>query len=226
MATNISEKALNITQYALRDLPTSRTGLRLITGLKETAELYGIYDIKGFDLQLLGKTAKALDSIFYIPKFVGSVESFVLSISKFETANKTESVVKIIFASIKVIGNGAASMKFFVGLGLSFYVSKTSLGYIKNTCSVVSAVHYLYDGFVKTHSNPKGRAEQQEFKDQAVWEVLTIISSIGSNGLGGLTHWIGKEGFEQAGRARMPDWTWPALCLMGSVGAAVKEYKD
>lgn len=225
MAMISSEQAVNVTKYMLCQLPTSPAGLRLTDGLVKSAALYNIHDIKGFDLKLIGSTVKDWDSILYIPKFVRSVENFVLSIRKYDSARRTNSIVKIIFSAVRVAGDGSASMKFLVGLGLSFYMSKRSLGYLKNTCSILSAGYHLYNGVVKSPNGQSEIEQQAEFRSQHVWELLAICSSTLLNGLGGLTTWVGPERFNSAGKKPMPDWTWPALIITGSVASVVKDYK-
>lgn len=219
------QSASNITNFILRDLPSSRSGIRLTDASVKLAGLYGMTQVLGLDILKLGKAAKTYDTIFYIPKCIGSVETLINACQKYDAAKKTDSAVRIFFATIKVLGDGAASMKFFVGMGMSFYVGKTQLMYIKNVCSVVSAGKLIYDGFIKTPADDKEKGKQEDFKKEAIWEVLAIGSSVWLNSMGALVEWIGPNAFKESGYSPVPEASWPSIAMLASAATAVKEFR-
>ena len=114
-----------------------------------------------------------------------------------------------------MIGDGAASMKFFVGMGVTFYAGKTQLGYIKNVCSVVSAGKYFYD-----ISTGKSSASTS---DTFIWDVTARGASLWLNGTGALVEWVGKDVFVEAGKTQIPEAAWPIMGIVASVATAIKD---
>jgi hypothetical protein len=216
MATSMTQKALNGLEFAFTQFLKSTSGIRFLVNAEQLAGSYGIRQVKGFDVEKLGKTAKLMDSMCYIPKFVASVEALVVSISQYDSAKKVESVTKIFFASIKVVGDGAASMKFFVAMGMTFYLGDAKLSYIKNVCSVVSTVKFFYDG---------SQGKSGSGADVFIWEVTARICTGWLNGMGALDRYVGKEAFDEAGKTQIPGAMWPIVGMLASVATAVKECK-
>ncbi|MCB1116833.1 MAG: hypothetical protein KDK71_10230 [Chlamydiia bacterium] len=218
------DSALNITNFILRDLPSSRTGIRLAEASVQLAGLYEMTQVLGLDIQKLGKAAKTYDAIIYIPKCVGSVETFINACKKCDATKKTDSFVRILFSTIKVVGDGAASIRFFVGMGMPFYVGKTHLMYIKNICSIVTAGKLIYDGCIKTPANDIEEERQDDFRKEVVWEVLSIGPSFWLNSMGVLVEWIGPNAFKESGYSSVPKASWPLMGMQASAATAVKEY--
>lgn len=216
MATPMTQKALNGLEFAFTKFPTSISGIRFFDGATKLAMQYDIYQVAGFDLAKLGSTAKLMDNMCYIPKFVASVDALVISIRQYDSKNKTESVANIFFASIKVVGDGAASMKFFVAMGMTFYVGKAELSYIKNVCSVISAGKFFFDVW---------QGKPGSGGDVFVWDATARGCSAWLNGMGALVQYVGKEAFVEAGKTQIPDAMWPIIGMLASVATAVKDCK-
>lgn len=219
------DHASNITNFILRDLPSSPAGIRLIDAGVKLGGVCGHTQVYGLDFQNLGKAAKTHDTISRIPKFIESVETLVNAWKKYDAAKKTDSAVRILFATIEVVGNGAASMKFFVEMGMSFYVGKTHLIYIKSICSVVLTGKLIYDGFIKTPANEIEKGKQEGFRKDIGCEVLIIASSLCLNTMGVLVEQVSPEAFEGSGCPCIPKATWPVVAMVGSVATVVKEFR-
>lgn len=202
-------------KFFLNEFPTSVSGLRFADSATKLGELYDIKQVAGYDLMKLGQGAKLLDSICYIPKLMSSVESFATSVKAYDTNEHIKSVAKVFFASIKVAGDAAATMKFFIAMGMTFYIGKKELTYIKNVCSLVSTAEFFYS------------YAKKEAKDRKplCWEATSRGCSAWLNAMGALAQYVGKEAFVEAGATQIPDAAWHVVGMLASVTKAVADCK-
>lgn len=213
-----TQKALNGLEFALTKFPTSISGIRFFDGATKLAMQYDIYQVAGFDLAKLGTTAALMGKVCYIPKFIASVDAVVVSIRQYDSAEKVKSVTNIFFASIKVVGDGAGSMKFFVAMGMTFYVGKGKLSYIKDVCSVISIGKFFFDVWQRKPGS--GRRN-----DVLFWDLTARGLSTWLSGMRAFIQYVDKDAFGIAGKTQITYTMWHIIGMLASVASAVKDCK-
>ncbi|QVL57952.1 MAG: hypothetical protein KFB93_02410 [Simkaniaceae bacterium] len=215
-------------KYTCTQLPESREWFRLVSGMVNTAQDYGIDTLFGATLGPIGKLAKGLDGAYYAKKSIEDIDVTILSVRNYDRTNHKESLISIFNATVKITGDVCATLKVLGTIGgvVMLAPHAKSFGYVKNVCSVYSASVGVFKGvaiiWAEYHTDPTANAARRKNISLATVAVIGSMCSIWLNGMGGLDSYIGAATFAEKGMQRLQPWTFNAAVLTSNITGIAK----
>jgi hypothetical protein len=215
-------------KYTCTQLPESREWFRLISGMVNTAQDYGIDTLYGAALGPIGKLAKGLDGAYYAKKSLEDVDVVILKSRNYDPAHHKDSLIALFNATVKITGDVCATLKVLGTIGgvVMLAPHAKSFGYVKNICSVYSASIGVFKGvtiiWTEYQADPAVNADRRKTISLATVAVIGSMCSIWLNGMGGLSSYVGIEAFVEKGLKDLPPWTFNVAVLTSNITGIAK----